>query len=462
MEDHNFISPSKSRGQGQAQSAQIPDDDDDRRGGCNDRSAGFGAGYAVDRMAHGVELSQVARYYLRDGGRVREVAGRDDRRPLSDPRLRPDGDRAGPLRSRRGVERQRRSLPHRLLLLLGQGSDLRLRHRGAVRAQLPHAECVDVRRRRHRPDECVLRPLQHLRATGRQHGHADGRLVPQGDQQAGGLARPEDPHRRSCRRRDVAHRRGAAADRRRRHISRAGEGHDRRGRVGRTLRRREARVLQGRQVLLLPWLVGGAGDVELLLQRGKVESPAQELSGGDQGGRRTRQHEHDGALRHREPEGAGASRDRRGRAATVLGSGAGCLLQRVKRGVCRDRGKERRLQEGVRGDESRTRARLPVVPARGSHLRHVHDDPAAQGAGVDGATLYIEASFSALIDLAKSLRGQFAENGAKARGLLVSKDILKALLRLCPEAHRLLQLLFGRHSSAWRASRGDPPCPARG
>ena len=97
---------------------------------------------------------------------------------------------------------------------------------------------------------------------------------------------------------------------------------------------------------------------------------------------RTRQHDHDGALRHREPEGAGASRDRRGRAAAVLGGGAGCLLQRVKRGVCGDRGQERRLQEGVRGDEGRARARLPVVPARRSHLRHVHDDPAAKGAGV--------------------------------------------------------------------------------
>ena len=51
-------------------------------------------------------------------------------------------------------------------------------------------------------------------------------------------------------------RRGAAADRRRRNLSGAGEGHDRRRRMGRPLRRREARLLQGRAVLLLSRLVG--------------------------------------------------------------------------------------------------------------------------------------------------------------------------------------------------------------
>ena len=46
--------------------------------------------------------------------------------------------------------------------------------------------------------------------------------------------------------------------RRRRHLPGAGKGHDRRGGVGRALRRREARLLQGREVLLLPgWWEGG-------------------------------------------------------------------------------------------------------------------------------------------------------------------------------------------------------------
>ena len=51
-------------------------------------------------------------------------------------------------------------------------------------------------------------------------------------------------------------RRRAAADSRRRHLSGARKGHDRRGGMGRSLRRRKARLLQGRQELLLPRLVG--------------------------------------------------------------------------------------------------------------------------------------------------------------------------------------------------------------
>jgi TRAP-type mannitol/chloroaromatic compound transport system substrate-binding protein len=51
-------------------------------------------------------------------------------------------------------------------------------------------------------------------------------------------------------------RRRAAADRGRRHLSVAREGHDRRRGMGRPLRRREARLQQGREVLLLPGLVG--------------------------------------------------------------------------------------------------------------------------------------------------------------------------------------------------------------
>ena len=41
-------------------------------------------------------------------------------------------------------QRHRRDVPHRVLLLCRQGPDLRLRHRGAVRAQQPHAERLAV------------------------------------------------------------------------------------------------------------------------------------------------------------------------------------------------------------------------------------------------------------------------------------------------------------------------------
>ena len=59
---------------------------------------------------------------------------------------------------------------------------------------------------------------------------------------------------------------GAATDRRRRHLSGAGEGHDRCGRMGRSLRRREARPPEGGAVLLLPRLVGRRRDAAQLHQ----------------------------------------------------------------------------------------------------------------------------------------------------------------------------------------------------
>ena len=44
-----------------------------------------------------------------------------------------------------GQRRHRRDVPHGELLLLGQGPDLRLRHGGALRAEQPPAERLDVR-----------------------------------------------------------------------------------------------------------------------------------------------------------------------------------------------------------------------------------------------------------------------------------------------------------------------------
>ena len=69
----------------------------------------------------------------------------------------------------------------------------------------------------------------------RQHRLPDGRLVPQGDQHRRRSQRPEIPHRRFSRQRVAEIRDDPAADRRRRHLSGAGKGHHRRGRVGRSL-----------------------------------------------------------------------------------------------------------------------------------------------------------------------------------------------------------------------------------
>ena len=88
-------------------------------------------------------------------------------------------------------------------------------------------------------------------------GVPDGRLVPQGDQDARRPQGPQDAHSRH-RRPDLGQaRRGAAADRRRRHLSGARARRDRRRRMGGAVRRREARLLQSGALLLLPGLLGG-------------------------------------------------------------------------------------------------------------------------------------------------------------------------------------------------------------
>ncbi len=84
--------------------------------------------------------------------------------------------------------------------------------------------------------------------------------------------------------------------RRRRHLSGAGEGHDRRRRVGRSVRRREARLLQGGEVLLLPGLVGGRHRLALHDQlRQAWEQTAEELPGHRHRRRRIRQRRRAGA-----------------------------------------------------------------------------------------------------------------------------------------------------------------------
>ncbi len=145
---------------------------------------------------------------------------------------------------------------HRAVLLLRQGSDVRVRCGDPVRPEYAPAERLDVSRRRPGADARVLQGLQHDQLPGRQHRRADGRLVPQGDQDGRRSEGPEDAHRGYRRAAAGQAGRGAAADSRRRHLSGAGKRHDRCRRMGRPLRRREARLLQGRQVLLLSWLVG--------------------------------------------------------------------------------------------------------------------------------------------------------------------------------------------------------------
>ena len=78
--------------------------------------------------------------------------------------------------------------------------------------------------------------------------------------------RAQDAHRRLRRAGAAEARRCAAADRRRRHLSGPRARHDRCRRMGRPLRRREARLQQGRPVLLLSGLLGRRSDPAPLRQ----------------------------------------------------------------------------------------------------------------------------------------------------------------------------------------------------
>ncbi len=102
-----------------------------------------------------------------------------------------------------------------------------------------------------------------------------------------------------------------------RHLSGAGERHDRRGRVGRSVRRREARLQQGRQVLLLPGLLGRRADADDARQREEVERAAQDLPGGAAGRVRRGQRMDAGEVRRAESAGAAPARCGRHAAAAV-------------------------------------------------------------------------------------------------------------------------------------------------
>ena len=122
------------------EASSIPASGRPRRRGDRSRRARHRAIDAGDQVASDLELPEVARHHLRRVGSLRQGGRRGDRQQVPDPGLRRRRDRAGPAGGRRRAERHGRDVPHRVVLLFRQGSDLRLRHRGAVRPQQPHAE----------------------------------------------------------------------------------------------------------------------------------------------------------------------------------------------------------------------------------------------------------------------------------------------------------------------------------
>ena len=208
-------------------------------------------------LAHDVELHQEPGHHLRSRRAVLPQRVRADRGPLRHPAVRGRRAGAGSAGSRRRVERDGRDGLHRRAVLRRQGPDLRPGRGRAVHAQPAPAARLVLSRRRQRAVQRVPRQVQRDRVSVRQHRHAVGRLVPQGDQDGRRPQGPEDAHRRARRPRHRARRRRAAADRAGRHLPGARARRDRRGRVHRPLRRREARLQQGREVLLHARLAGG-------------------------------------------------------------------------------------------------------------------------------------------------------------------------------------------------------------
>ena len=232
---------------------------------------------------------------------------RDHRQPIPDPGVRGRRDRARPAGARRRAERHGRDGQHRALLLLGQGPDIHLRHRAAVRAQRPADERVAALRQWRASCSTSFSRTTTASASPpptparRWAAGSARRSTTLGDMSGlkmriGGFAGT------IMSKVGVVPQQLAA----RRHLSGAGEGHARRGRMGRSLRRREARLLQGRAVLLLSGLVGRLRPGPQHHQPRQVERAAEALSGGDPDGVGRCLELRDRALRSRQSGGAQA------------------------------------------------------------------------------------------------------------------------------------------------------------
>ena len=101
---------------------------------------------------------------------------------------------------RHGESRPVRHGPLRFLLLERQGSEHPLLHDHALRHDRPRAVRLVLLRWRHGAHAEGLRQAQHALVPRGQHQQPDGRLVPQGDQLAGGPQGSEDADSGICRR----------------------------------------------------------------------------------------------------------------------------------------------------------------------------------------------------------------------------------------------------------------------
>ena len=225
-------------------------------------------------------------------------------------------------------------------------------------------------------DQRLLRQVQHLRAAGRQHHGADGRLVPQGDQHHRRPQGRQDAHRRLCRTSSPSWASPAAAPRRGNLPAFEKGTVDAAEWVG-PYDDEKLGPAEGGQVLLLPRLVGRRRHDARPGQQGEVGCAARSTS------RSWRL----AAARPATSRSAAMTRKTRMALKRLLAAGTqlrpfsetpGCLLQGRQRGLCRHQRQERGLQEDLGLAQGLPRRSVSLAAAGRQHLRQLHDCAAAQ------------------------------------------------------------------------------------
>src|SRR5258705_13268931 len=117
--------------------------------------------------------------------------------------------------------------------------------------------------------------------------------------------------------------------------------------MGRPLRRREARVREGREILLLPGLVGGRSSAASSDQSDEMERAAEDLSGDDTSLRARSRRVDDHQIRRAKPAGGEAPRRLGGPATPVPAAGQGGVLQFGERDLCRVGAGQTAIQENA-------------------------------------------------------------------------------------------------------------------
>src|SRR5258706_8379583 len=151
--------------------------------------------------------------------------------------------------------------------------------------------------------------------------------------------------------------------------------------MGRALRRREARPQQGRQVLLLPRLLGRRADDALPGQRKEMGRAAEAVPVGAAGGVQRGGAVDAGQVRRAEPGGAAQAGRGGNPVAAVLARGARGLREGILRAICRVRDQEPPLQAHLWGLEEVPRRAVPLVPRRRAGLRQLRVQLQGRSAG---------------------------------------------------------------------------------